>query len=192
MPLLRALFSAALRRFRWRRLMLGLLIPFCTGAVYGQASKEYQIKAAFLYNFTKFVEWPAERFAREDAPLVIGILGRNPFEDELAILVQGRKVNKHPIVVVQLASAAEIEGTHVVFIAAGEESLLGSISSTGKWPIGVLGVGESPRFATFGAVTFTKADDKVHFEINVPVAEAGGLKISAQLQKLARAVRRKN
>jgi hypothetical protein len=169
---------------------LGLALGAVTAAGAELISKEYQIKAAFLYNFTKFVEWPTDRFVSKDAPLVIGVLGKNPFGDELATLVRDRRVNGHPISIVQLQSAAEIAGTHVVFIAAGEESRLGSLN--GLWPPGVLAVGESTRFATFGAVNFTKVDDKVRFEIDISVAERGGLKISAQLQKLASSVRRKN
>jgi hypothetical protein len=175
-----------------RHILLALGLALGTLAAAGAEptiSKEYQIKAAFLYNFTKFVEWPPERFASADAPIVIGVIGKHDLKDELATLVRDRKVNGRPITVVQLRSVSEIAGTHVVFITAGEESRLDPLG--GIWPPGVLSVGESPRFAEMGAVNFTKSGDKVRFEIDVSLAERGGLKISAQLQKLASAVRRK-
>jgi hypothetical protein len=155
------------------------------------ATKEYQIKAAFLYNFTKFVEWPADRFADATSPIVIGVLGKNPFGDELEKIVSGRTVNGRSITIVQLQTAAEIRPVHAVFVADGEESLVGKqISPLAS--AGVLLVGESDRFLGLGGtVRFTNVDDKVRFEINMAAAEQGGLKVSAQLQKLAAIVRRK-
>jgi hypothetical protein len=153
--------------------------------VQAQVAKEYEIKAGFLYNFTKFVEWPAERLPAANTPLIIGILGQNPFGNELAQVVADRKVNQHPIILAQLHSAAEIASVHVVFVPATSEYLLGNLRT---WPVGVLAVGETERFAKFGAVTFTTAGDKVRFAIDISIAERGGLKISAQLQKLASTV----
>jgi hypothetical protein len=178
----------------WRLAALAGALLLRSAAVAAGAStvsKEYQVKAAFLYNFTKFVEWPADRFADAASPIVIGVLGKNPFGDELEKIVTGRMVNGRSIAVVQLQTAAEAQPVHAVFIAEGEESLMGKQGGalTGA---GVLLVGESERFLALGGiVSFSNADDKVRFEINVAAAEQGGLKISAQLQKLAAMVRRK-
>lgn len=168
-----------------------LLFGLLANPALADVSKEYQLKAAFLYNFTKFVEWPPGRFADDASPIVIGVVGPNPFGDELEKVVRDRKVNGRSIVVVQLESAADARPVHAVFVAAGEESRiekqLCSITRAG-----VLTVGESERFAVLdGCVTFTMVKDKVRFEINMTSAEEGGLKISAQLQKLATVVRRR-
>jgi hypothetical protein len=174
---------------RWRSAALLALVSVVP--LHGEVSKEYQIKAGFLYNFTKFVEWPSRRFADENAPIIIAVLGNNPFEDELQQVVSGRKVNGRAVQIQNVRSIEEIKHAHVVFVSAGEEKALeGNLDALHA--AGVLTVGESERFATAGAeIVFTRVDDKVRFEINVAPAERGGLKISAQLQKLATRVRNK-
>jgi hypothetical protein len=154
-------------------------------------SKEYQLKAAYLYNFTKFVEWPSHRFAQTNSPIVIGVLGRNPFGEDLKKIVKDRKVNGHDILVTNITAAAGIKSVHMVFISAGEEELwreaLASLRNTA-----VLTVGESAVFAQMGGmINFTLQADKVRFEINQDPADAAGLKLSAQLLKLATVVHRK-
>lgn len=153
-------------------------------------SKEYQLKAAFLYNFAKFVEWPAERFANETSPIVIGVVGRNPFEAELANIVKGRTVNGRAIVVKSITTASEVRSLHLLFLPGGEETRLPAAA----WrDVAVVTVGESAEFAALGGtITFTQEGDKVRFEINLATAERDGLKISAQLLKLAASVRRKS
>ena len=154
-----------------------------------EVRKEYQVKAAFLYNFTKFVEWPQARFANDTSPIVIGVLGRNPFGDELAKIVNGRTVNGHPILVKLIATADEVPAVHLLFVPAGEENRL----LPAAWQsAAIVVVGESGAFATLGGtITFTREADKVRFAINLATAERAGLKISAQLLKLATAVHRK-
>lgn len=166
-----------------------MLLGLSALPLHADITKEYQVKAAFLYNFTKFVEWPPARFADATSPIVIGVLGKNPFGDELEKVARDRKVNGRSITIVHLPTGGDVRPMHVVFIAAGEESLvekqIGALVSAG-----VLVVGDSKRFlALGGTVTFTTEDDKVRFTINVAAAEQGGLKISAQLQKLATVVR---
>jgi len=180
---------------RWCMLLLlaGLLLTDEQVAFSADApvSKEYQLKAAFLYNFTKFVEWPSHRFAQTNSPIVIGVLGRNPFGDELEKIVKDRKVNGRDILVTNITASAGVKAVHMVFISAGEEELwretLASLRNTA-----VLTVGESAVFArTGGMINFTLQADKVRFEINQDPAETAGLKLSAQLLKLATAVNRK-
>lgn len=152
-------------------------------------SKEYQIKAAFIYNFTKFIEWPAGCFD-EATPIVVVVLGKNPFGDELEKIVRGRTVNGHPLVVRYIS---DLDGSqpapgrfHVLFVAPGREGRLKLAAGSG-----ILTIGESDAFAAAGGIiTFTVAEDRAHFEINLQAAEASGLKLSAQLLKLASAVRR--
>jgi hypothetical protein len=158
-------------------------------------SKEYQIKAAFLYNFARFVDWPAGRFSDAAAPIRIAVVGRNPFGDELENVVRGRKIGGREIIVVYHPStdlsALDASSHHVIYIGTGEEQSLEKLAGR-IGGAGALTVGESVRFsAEGGIVTFSTVDDKVRFEINADAAEGAGLKISAQLLKLATAVRRK-
>jgi hypothetical protein len=149
-------------------------------------SKEYQIKAAFLYNFTKFVEWSPERFAGPAEPIVIGVLGENPFGDELENIVRTRKVNGRSIVVAHFATVSSATGAHILYVSARDAGLAAELA--GAAPNGVLTVSEAGGAAA--TVTFTTVGDKVRFEIDIAAAERAGLKVSAQLQKLALAVHR--
>lgn len=151
-------------------------------------SREYQVKAAFLYNFTKFVEWPPQRFDHPDAPIVIGVVGGDPFHGELEKTVRDRRVNGRGISVVFLRSPSERRDLHVLFVPAGTDRRFAAGVMANR--AGVLTVGESEQFlAESGIVRFTTLEQKVHFEINPEQAEHAGLKISAQLLKLATLVR---
>ena len=168
---------------------------FCLGQLVARGaeepvSKEYQLKAAYLYNFTKFVEWPAPRFADELSPLIIGVLGRNPFGDELDKIVRGRTVNGRAIRVLVITTTEEMRTAHVLFVPAGEETRP-EFAAAVVQHLALLTAGESGAFTHGGGViTFTQADDKLRFTINLTSAERAGLKISAQLLKLATAVER--
>lgn len=146
------------------------------------------MKAAFLYNFAKFVEWPAGTFATERAPIVIGVLGDDPLGAALEQAVQGKTVNGRALVVKRLKTLP-LPVCHILFITASErkrasqfiEGLLGQP---------VLTVGETEQFAQSGGlVNFFIEDNKVRFEINVDNAERSRIKISAKLLSLARVVR---
>ena len=156
-----------------------------------QVSKEYQIKAAFLYNFAKFVEWPAQSFASTNSPLVIGVVGKSPFGTELEKVVTNRKINGRDILVRQIETLAEAGGVHLLFFSAAEDTRAGQTLEDFH-SLGILTVGETEPFsARGGMIAFLLEGDKVRFDINVEAAEQAGLKISVQLQKLAKSVRRK-
>lgn len=149
---------------------------------------EYQIKAAFLYNFTKFVEWPAACFADPSSPIIIGVVGQDPFGGELEKIVNSRTVNGRALRVKPIRTAEDVSAVHLLFVPAGEETRL----RPAVWQkAAILAVGESPGFTALGGtITFTQARDRLRFEINITTAERSGLKVSAQLQKLATVVRR--
>ena len=179
----------------WTRLVvlawLACLACFPLAAAEPVVAKEYQIKAAFLFHFTKFVEWPAEKFAETNSPIVIGVLGRNPFGTALAETVKDRKVNGRAIQVRQVNSVAEVKGLHVVFISGAEPNRFEVHEAVLK-ESAVLGVGESETFLTRGGtIRFALEEDRVCFEVDLNSAERAQLKLSAQLLKLARAVTRK-
>lgn len=147
-------------------------------------SKEYQLKAAFIYNFTKFVEWPEHSFANAESPIVIGILRGNPFNGELRKAVSGRKVNGRSIVVTQVTSTATARQVHILFVGAALDSRLKDFTGVLDGST-VLTVGESPAFARYGGmITFTLRGDSLRFVVNIDSAKKAGLKISSQLQKL--------
>ena len=153
-------------------------------------SKEYQIKAAFLYNFANFVQWPAQSFADADSPIVIGVFGTSPFGTVLEKAVSGRKINGHRIVTMVVQTPAAARQAHLLFVGATEDSKLDELKAALSGAP-VLTVGESPAFAQQGGmITFVLKSDKLRFEINVETAQKAGLKISAQLQKLATEIRR--
>ena len=174
-------------------LVLLWAVPSNAGAADGAAAapgRECEIKAAFLYNFTKFVDWPAQTFANAGAPIVIGVLGDSPCVQALERLVKDRKVNGRTIFVRRIASAEQAKGTQLLFVGSAQEAQFAGLEPA-LHSLPVLTVGESPGFATLGgAIDFVPQGDKIRFEINIGVAERAGLKISAQLQKLATVVRR--
>lgn len=194
--------NAAQRRFLfspticWARTFVLFWMCLSCFAASGSAtepvSKEYQLKAAFLYNFTKFVEWPTNRLVVKDEPIVIGVLGNNPFGKELAKAVEGRTQNGHPFLVSNLTAASEAKTVHLLFVPRGQETAFEE-QGVAALAAGVLTVGESEAFARLGGIiSFTTEADKIRFEINLDEAEQNGLKISSKLLQLAKAVRHKS
>lgn len=153
-------------------------------------SKEYQIKAAFVLNFAKFLEWPESRFASDEQPIAIGVIGSAPLAAELESIVKDRKVQGRSVLVRSANSSDEVRDVHLLFVGAGQSAAFATVKATAETS-GVLTVGESPEFqAAGGMITFLIEGDKVRFAINVGSAEQAHLKISAQLQQLAVTVRR--
>jgi uncharacterized protein DUF4154 len=153
------------------------------------SADEWQIKSAFIYNFTKFVEWPEGALGASGQPIVIGVLGEKPLAQQLAVVVAGRNVNGRPIEVKPVRTAAEARATQLLFVTAAEESRYAAMrSELADSP--VLTVGETPSFSVTGAIGFVQDGEKLRFEINTDIAERAHLKISSQLQKLAAAIRR--
>jgi hypothetical protein len=151
---------------------------------------EYQVKAAFLYNFARFVEWPTEARHEPGAPFVIAILGRDPFGAVLDETVAGKTVAGRPIEVRRAASVDDARDAQIVFISPSERPNTGAILKALERP-GVLTVGDPDGFAQRGgAINFTLQARKVRFEINPAAAEQAGLKMSSQLLKLATLVSR--
>jgi len=149
---------------------------------------EHQIKAAFLYNFAKFVEWPPEAFAGAHAPIVLGIVGEDPFGSALDGMVAGKAVNGRALVVKRLTLGPELRFCHILFISSSEKKHLGRILELLKGS-SVLTVGEMSRFVqSGGAVNFVLDENRVRFEVNVDAATRARLKVSAKLLALARSV----
>lgn len=150
------------------------------------SAKEYQVKAAFLYNFGQFVEWPASAFPAKDAPLVIAVLDPDPFDGALDRAVAGKSIAGHPIVVKHVATEADLPPCHVLFVPSDLAGRLkDALARVARDP--VLTVGESDAFLRGGGVIrFYLEDGRVRFEIDPDAADRAGLKISSKLLSLAR------
>jgi hypothetical protein len=165
-------------------LSLALLLSAQADAQESQPS-EYQIKAAFLFNFAKFIEWPPESFAGATSPMVIGILGDNPFGNDLERTIQNKTINNHLIEVKPVHSLAEAASCQVLFISASEKKRLAEIFA-GLHGTGVLTVSEMDGFTEAGGmINFVLEGKKIRFDINDDAAKKANLKISSKLLSLA-------
>lgn len=159
-----------------------------TAAVRGQATEEYKVKAAFLYNFAKFVEWPVQSFKGSSDPFVIGVLGKNSFGDALTTAVSGKTLDGREFRVKEVADARQAAGCHILFISSSERKQLETDLREIGIP-GVLTVGETDNFAVNGGVVGFKIEGgNVRFQINVSAAKRQQLHISAKLLSLAEIV----
>lgn len=151
------------------------------------AVPEYEIKAAFLYNFAKFVEWPEDAFAASDGALVVGVLGDDPFGSLLERSLAGKTVHDHPLVIRRFARIADVQRQqcHLMFAAlADARELQSAVRALGGRP--VLIVGDSEGFIERGGmIGFVMDDQKLRFEVNLDAVEAANLRVSSQLLKLA-------
>jgi len=152
------------------------------------ASGEYQIKAAFLYKFLNFVEWPPPAFDSQNSPLVIGVLDAETLGDELSQVVGGRSVNGRSLVVQRLRSGDSLAGLHVLFVGrSGSARIPKLVAEANGRPLLIVGESED-AFVLGSAINFVVVDDKVRFDVSLRRAETVGLKISARLLAVARRV----
>ncbi len=148
-------------------------------------SREYQLKAAFLFNFSQFVEWPESSFTSDNGPLVIGVVGENPFGGYLAETVSGEKVNNHPLIIRYYSNPEEIKNCHILFINLTDAKKIERITDNLKGQA-VLTVSDAPDFAKYGGmIKFFTRDNKIKFLINHEAAKAANLVISSKLLRLA-------
>ena len=149
---------------------------------------EYRVKAAFLYKFGSYIEWPDRSFLRLDSPIAIGVTGADAVADELAQIVAGRSVNGRAVQVRKLRPGDPIAGLHVLFIGRAHGGRLAEILAAAKG-LALLTVTESDEALELGStINFVVVDDKVRFDVAPPPAESGNLKISARLLGVARKV----
>ncbi|HEX2163686.1 MAG TPA: YfiR family protein, partial [Thermoanaerobaculia bacterium] len=151
----------------------------------GQPVGEYEVKAAFLFNFTKFVEWPAEAFAGRDAPFRICVVGRDPFDGALGAIVAGERAAGRRLVAEHHARPEAAGGCQIVFFAGGDEAdLLDRLPAAGARHR--LVVGESAALLRAGGhFRFRLAGERVRLSVNLRALEAGRLRVSSRLLRLA-------
>jgi hypothetical protein len=176
-----------------KRTLLALMLAwFLTNASIARAdttaSKEYQVKAAFLLNFAQFIQWPAENFAAPETPIAVGVLGDDPFGSALEQTFHGESINGRQLVVKRSRKIEDLKTCHMIFISSGEKDRIAdAIKSLGD--ASVLTVGETDQFVQRGGIINLYMDNgKVRFEVNAGEAQRKGLKIHSQLLKRAKIV----
>jgi len=167
-------------------LMFGVLLT----PARAESFNENEVKAAFLYNFARFVDWPADTFRSPRDPIRICILGEDPFGSTLRDLLSGKSLAGRSFAVSDI-SDTDASGCQILFVAASERKRLKSILGL-KHP-GTLTVGETEGFcAEGGVVNFKVEAGRVNFEINVDAVAQANLRVSAKVLSLAQIVRDKS
>lgn len=181
--------SVAQRVVHWSLGCLMFVAVLPVASLKGQAVvNEYQVKAAYLLNFARFVEWPSDVIAAS-APLTIVIVGDDPFGSSLDLALRGKSANGHPIQLRRLRWNDNLTSHHIVFISVSEESHLSDILR-GLGRSSVLTVSDIDRFSLRGGVIeFRMVGNRVRFDINRTSAITARISISSRLLSVARAVR---
>jgi YfiR/HmsC-like len=150
---------------------------------------EYELKAAFLYSFAKFIDWPSKAFASPQSPFVICILGADPFGAAIDDTLRGKSIGDHPVVVQRAKEASEVRHCQIVFVSSQTTRPLSEILASLQGSTALV-VGESDRFAdSGGAIQLILDQNHIRFAINEAAAENAGLHISSKLLALAKIVR---
>jgi len=192
MEFLAVLFSAVVgcARAGRRRWLGGLLLALALSAPRAAAEApapppEYQVKAVFLFNFAQFVDWPAQAFPDAGAPLVIGVLGDDPFGTYLDELVRNEKIGGRPLVVRRFERVQDIRECHILFVSRNAAGQFDRIAADLQGR-SLLTVGDTENFSRLGGmVRFVTENGKIHLRINVEAAKESGLTISSKLLRWA-------
>jgi len=166
--------------------LMGLIVP--RRAVIAQNATEYEVKAAFLMNFTKFIDWPASSFENNSGPLSICILGSDPFGRQLDRLVAGETVGGRRLVVKRIQQGPPGKSCHVLFVSRSEEDVRSTLANLGS---GILTVSDREGFLSEGGMIALVVDEQhVRFDINQRAAVRASLAINARMLNVARVVQR--
>lgn len=168
---------------------VGVVVLFAGGArAQSPTASEYQVKAAFLYNFAKFVEWPSSSFSDASTPLRICIFGQDPFGQELQNIANEKIVNGRKLSVSQVADLQTAKACQILFIASSEKAQLKQVLESLRGS-GALTVGDIKGFVEAGGmINFVLENQRVRFEVNRKAAEQAGLKVSSKLLNIAKSV----
>ena len=183
--------SGSHRIARVRRALAGCLAMAAlslgaAGAGAAEEALEASVKAAYLYKFLSFVDWPAAAFASADAPQVIGVMGNDELLAELQRIVAGRVVNGHPLVATKVSPGDSVELLHVLYVGRSARAAPAIRAVAGR---PVLTVTDSPGgLGEGGILNFVLMQGRVRFEASLPAAERAGVKLSARLLAVAERV----
>jgi hypothetical protein len=164
------------------------LLWVCPDEAQSNPSTEYQVKAAFMFHFAQFVEWPEEAFKDASNPLTYCIIGEDPFHGSLDAALAGKTLGTRAFRVLHFKQPQEVQGCHVLFLAAEQKKTSAAILA-GVQRSAILTVGESEHFTQEGGIIgFVLEENKIRFEINLDAAQKARLKISSRLLGLAKNV----
>lgn len=185
MALLNGARSRRLVRAGHLAIALCMLAAFVRAGDLPRPSSEYQLKAVFLYNFAQFADWPAAAFHDPAAPLVIGILGDDPFGAYLDELVRDEKVSGHALAIRRYREVAEARDCHILFISRSETKRLPAVIAAMRGQP-VLTISDADAFARLGGmVRFVTEGGKVRLRVNVEAAKAAKVTISSKILRAA-------
>jgi hypothetical protein len=177
-----ALLSLPCSRRRW--LAAGALL--CVARAFAQSPLERDVKAAYLYKFAGYIQWPAGTWETPDAPLVLGVAGDPQLAAALERTVAGRRLGTHPCQVRQVRRGEALDGLKILFIGRGEPApeLLAALRGQA-----VLTVTDSPEaFAHGSMINFVVTDERLRFDVALPAVSASRLRISARMLSVANRV----
>ena len=170
----------------WRFVATAAALVACLAHAEREAP-EASVKAAFLYKFANYVEWPANAFASPAAPLVIGVAGSEEVASELERIVPGRSVNGHPVTVKRVRDSESPRGLHFLFIGRDHAAHAAMLRAAREQS--VLAITETDRGLEMGStINFVTAGDRVAFEVSLDAAEKSGHRISSRMLSVARRV----
>ena len=169
-------------------LALLLLLVATPSAAGTKVTTENDLKAAFLFHFTQFVEWPPEALPHKSTPFTIGILGEDPFGKSLDEIVANESVGGHRLVVRRYQALSQADTCHILFISPSQgkrlESTLAALAHRS-----ILTVGDSKDFAMrSGIIGFVASGKRLRLAINLAAARAAGLRISSKLLRQSQIV----
>ena len=188
-------------------LSLGMVVGFC-GQGAGQEvaplnddvatearvpnPKEQKVKAAYIYNFCKYFNWPEESFKDPNAPIVIGVLGDDTLGNQLDLLAAKKTAKKRKIVIRRFKTMADYQPCHLLFVptVVGLPDLKGAVKETGDVPLLIVSDGHKPPGHGAAVTFFWKEDNTIGFEIDLNAVNNRKLEVSAKLLKIARVTRR--
>jgi hypothetical protein len=173
-------------------LILGLLLQalfFNSLSMSAQETpSDYRVKATYVLNFLRFIQWPDDAFSGPKAPVVIGIVGEDPFGNQLPQVILGKTVQGRNLVIRRYKAGEDLRGSHFLFISASEKKRLPQILA-GLRGSSVLTIAEMDRFIEAGGVIqFTFENSRIRFAVNVDAADRARLKVSSKLLSVAQYV----
>lgn len=180
--------SAGARRLRGIAAAWLLVWGSCGPGTGLAAPTPAQVEAVFLFNFTQFVDWPPQAFAEPGAPIIIGVLGSDPFGAALDEVVRGEVVRGHPLVVHRAQHIEELADCQILFISRSERARVAPILATLKGS-NILTVSDLDEFAKEGGmICFVLMDNKVRLRVNLEATKTAGLTLSSKLLRVAQIV----
>ena len=175
---------------RWLAVMLMLAGGGTSFAADPETLTEYQIKAGFFFNFTRFVEWPQRAFATPTSPILACVVGETPLTDLLTDVAAGKVVNGRQVSIRRVKPSDDLRGCNLLFISAAEQRHTAEMLESLK-NMNTLTVGETRGFAQAGGmINFAIQENKVKLELNLDTTTRAGLKVNSKLIGVSRLVTR--